>query len=324
MRDIEELLWIEKYRPRTLDDIYDLEEVVKRLKVFAESKAVPNLLFVGPPGTGKTTAALCLANDLYEGNVEGNVLELNASDERGIQMVRETIKDYARSRPLNTEVPYKILILDECDNMTKDAQQALRRIMEKYAYTCRFILIANYLAGIIEPIQSRCSVFKFSKYDEKDVTEVLKKICEKESVKYSTEALEVIARYSEGDMRRSINILQASATGGEVSRESVMEVIGTTEPVLAEKMVKMARELKIMEAREILRKMLYELGYSGSDVVREIHRQIVNLNMDEKEKLEILEKCGEIDFRVKTGGDPEIQIMSLLAKIALCGWVESL
>jgi len=154
-------MWAEKYRPKTLDDMVNQKEIVERLKSFVRSRNVPHCIFAGPPGTGKTTAALCVARDLYGDTYRERIMELNASDARGINMVRETVKTFARVRSIG-ETPFKIMILDEADNMTSDAQQALRRTMERYTETCRFILIANYSGKIIEPIQSRCAPFRFT------------------------------------------------------------------------------------------------------------------------------------------------------------------
>ncbi|MEM4946624.1 MAG: replication factor C small subunit, partial [Thermosphaera sp.] len=203
-----ELLWTEKYRPRTLDDVVNQSEIVLRLKKFVSEKNMPHLLFSGPPGTGKTTMAHCLAHDLYGENYRQYMLELNASDERGIDVIRSKVKEFARTRVVG-EVPFKIILLDEADNMTADAQQALRRLMELYTVSTRFILIANYPSKIIEPIQSRTAVFRFTPLKKEDVVERLRYICNNEKVVCRDDALTTIYELSEGDMRRAINILQA-------------------------------------------------------------------------------------------------------------------
>ncbi|RLG68815.1 MAG: replication factor C small subunit, partial [Methanobacteriota archaeon] len=207
-------MWAEKYRPKTLDEIVNQREIVERLKSFVKAKNVPHCIFAGPPGTGKTTAALCLARDLYGNAYREHLMELNASDERGIDVVRETVKTFARVRSIG-EVPFKILILDEADNMTADAQQALRRTMERYTETCRFILIANYSGKIIEPIQSRCAPFRFTYLPKAEHDAFLRRIAENESVTLLDDGLEAIFDVCSGDMRKAINTLQAAASLGK-------------------------------------------------------------------------------------------------------------
>jgi replication factor C small subunit len=313
-----QLLWTEKYRPKRLKDIADLESIVQRLLSFAEKKNMPNLLFVGPPGTAKTSAALCLSYELFGERAMENTLELNASDERGIQTVREIIKDFARSRSVSESVPFKILILDECDNMTNDAQQALRRIMEKYASTCRFILIANFQGGIIEPIQSRCSVFRFSPFPESVIIEQVKRLAKMENIRYDDEGLKEIARQADGDMRKAINTAEAAAaSSGEITGLTVREVTGKLYSTEVEKMLKAAIDGNYDGAANILKQMLQQTGYSGRDVVKEVHKSLGTLKISEKGKLMLIEATSEIDYRLSLGADPEIQLEGLLAMISL-------
>lgn len=315
-----ELLWAEKYRPRTLDEIVNQEEIVSRLKKFVEEKNMPHLLFAGPPGTGKTTAAHCLAHDLYGENYRQYMLELNASDERGIDVIRSKVKEFARTR-VAANIPFKIVLLDEADNMTADAQQALRRLMEMYTATTRFILIANYPSKIIEPIQSRCAVFRFTPLKKEDVVSRLKWIADQEKVEYDLEALEAIYELSEGDMRRAINILQAAAALGKVTVESVYKVVGLAHPREIRQMIQLALAGNFNEARDKLRELMINYGLSGLDVIKQVHREIFSqdIKLPDEYKIIIADLAGEIQFRLVEGADDEIQLNAFLARLAFIG-----
>jgi replication factor C small subunit len=315
-----ELLWVEKYRPRSLDEIVNQREVVERLKVFVKERSMPHLLFAGPPGTGKTTAAHALAHDLYGENYRQYVLELNASDERGINVIREKVKEFARSRAPEG-IPFKIVLLDEADNMTGDAQQALRRLMELYTASTRFILLANYPSKIIDPIQSRCAFFRFTPLSRDDVVGRLRYIAEREAVEYDDEALDTIYEISEGDMRKAINILQAAAAMGRVTVEAVFKVVGMARPREVREMIKLALSGDFTKAREVMRKLMLEYGLSGEDVVRQIHREIFSseLNIPEELRVMIADYLGEIHFRLVEGSDDDIQLSALIAWLALMG-----
>ena len=315
-----ELLWAEKYRPKTLDEIVNQEEIVSRLKKFVEEKNMPHLLFAGPPGTGKTTAAHCLAHDLYGENYRQYMLELNASDERGIDVIRSKVKEFARTR-VAANIPFKIVLLDEADNMTADAQQALRRLMEMYTATTRFILIANYPSKIIEPIQSRCAVFRFTPLKKEDVVSRLKWIADQEKVEHDLEALEAIYELSEGDMRRAINILQAAAALGKITVESVYKVVGLAHPREIRQMIQLALAGNFNEARDKLRELMINYGLSGLDVIKQVHREIFSqdIKLPDEYKIIIADLAGEIQFRLVEGADDEIQLNAFLARLAFIG-----
>ena len=312
-------MWTEKYRPRRLEDIVDHEEIVNRLEGFVAQKDLPHCLFAGPPGTGKTTAALCLAHDLFGEHFQGNFLELNASDARGIDVIRTTVKDFARTMSLG-DIPFKILVLDEADALTPEAQQALRRTMERYTRTCRFILIVNYSSKIIEPIQSRCALFRFPRLNREDIIGMLKFISEKEGVKLEDDGIEAILYVSEGDMRKAINTLQAaSALGESVNADAVYKVTGKARPEEVRQMMELALSGDFIKARERLHELLINYGLSGVDVVRQVHRETFNMEIPEPWKLRIANIVGEIDFRMSEGANEEIQLSALLAQFGLVG-----
>ena len=312
-------MWAEKYRPKSLGNIINQKEIVDRLQSFVKAKNVPHCIFAGPPGTGKTTAALCLARDLYGKGYREHLMELNASDERGIKIVRETVKTFARTRSIG-EIPFKILILDESDNMTSDAQQALRRTMERFTETCRFIMIANYSGKIIEPLQSRCAPFRFSYMSQEDQDRYLRNIIKEEKVKILDEGYDAIFEVSGGDLRKATNTLQAASSMGKViDAETVYSVIGRVNPEDINKMIKTAMKGNFLEARKQLREMIMKYGVAGSDIIKQIHTEIFRSMLPDSWKVTLSEAIGEIDFRLVQGADVEVQLSSLLARLTEAG-----
>lgn len=309
-------VWTEKYRPENLDEIVNHEKVVSRLKAFVEDENIPHLLFSGPAGTGKSASALAIAHELFGDKWERNYLELNASDTRGIDVIRNEVKDFARTKSVG-DVPFKIILLDEADALTPEAQQALRRTMENYTETARFILICNYSSKIIDPIRSRCSVFRYPRLQKKDGKKLLKKIAENEDVGYKESGLDTIFSVSQGDLRRSINLLQSvAAVGEEVTEDIVYEVSTQARPQAVKEMVENAIEGNFTDAREKLQTMLLEKGISGLDIIKEVHRQVYDIDIMEKRKVSLIEKIGEYEFRIDEGADEQIQIEALLAQFA--------
>jgi len=313
-------VWAEKYRPKSLDGMINQTDIVDRLKSFVRARNIPHCIFAGPPGTGKTTAALCLAHDLYGKGYREHLMELNASDERGINIVRETVKTFARTRSIG-EIPFKIMILDEADNMTSDAQQALRRTMERFTETCRFILIANYSGKIIEPIQSRCAPFRFSYLSKEDQDLYIRRIIEQENVKILDEGFNAIFEVSGGDLRRATNTLQAAASLGKIiGAETVYSVIGRANPADVREMITLAMKGDFIGARQRLREMILKYGVAGSDIIKQIHIEIFRTGLPERWKVKLAEAIGEIDFRLVQGADEEVQLSALLARLTEAGY----
>ena len=322
--DEDQLMWVEKYRPRNLNEIVDLHDIVESLKSFLRTpKTMPHLLLAGIPGTGKTTVALCIARELFGSNWKTFTLELNASDERGIDTVREKIKNFSRySRTGFGNVPFVLVILDESDQMTGPAQTALRRIMETSSRTCRFILICNYSGKIIEPIQSRCAIFRFSKLEKKAMVEHLRNIAKIENVSLSVEAAERIVEYSEGDLRRAMNALQTAAVyrDGVVDEKTVLQVIGEASPRQVQLMLTKALSGDFIEARKMMYELIGLYGFSGPEIVRLMQRELLKVSyLSTKEKAELTNIIGEYDFRLTQGANNDIQLSALLAQFSKLG-----
>ncbi len=313
MNGLPSTLWVEKYRPQKLDEIIGQEEIIKRLKAFL-TKGLPHLLFAGPPGCGKTTAAIAIAHELYGSNWHANYLELNASDERGIDVVRHKIKDFARTKPIAAQ--YKIICLDEGDSLTNEAQHALRRTMERYSETTRFIIIANYSSKIIDPIQSRCAIFRFKPLQQEIAVKQLQAIAQKENLKVDSEAVNIIMHLAQNDMRRAINILQSTAASGNITEQSVYETTAAAPPKVVSEMLQFALIGNFTASRSLLLKLI-DTGIPGEEILKEIGKQAFMLQMPDIKKVSLIEKVGEYEYRIASGGSPQIQIEALLAQLAL-------
>ena len=309
-------VWTEKYRPKTISEIKGQQEITSRLDAFVKTKNFPHLLFAGPAGTGKTTAALAISRQLYGDNWKDHILELNASDERGIDVVRSTIKEFARTLAFNTG--FKIIFLDESDALTSDAQQALRRTMEKYTKTTRFILSANYSSKLIEPLQSRCVIFRFRPLSNEKIKERLKLIIEQEKLQADEKSLDAVIYVAQGDLRKAINILQASASLGEkITDEIVYNVSSRARPEEITNMLNSALKGEFLDARNQLDTLIFEHGMSGEDVLLQLYRELINLDetaIDNKSKIELIDAIGEANFRIVEGANERIQLEALLAK----------
>ncbi len=312
-------IWTEKYRPSTFEEIKGQKEIIEKVKAFVETQNMPHLLFSGPAGIGKTTLALVIAKQLYGGEWRQNVLELNASDERGIDVVRVKVKDFARTKAIG-KVPFKLIYLDESDALTREAQQALRRTMENYTTTCRFILSANYSSKIIDPIQSRCAIFRFKPLAEEDINKIIDGIVKEESLTISKEAKKALFNVCEGDARRLENILQCCAViKKNIDAEMVYSMASVAKPKEINQVLMLAASGNFLESRSKLLGLMLDYGMAGLDVIKQIQKEIWNLKITDRQKVELVDKCGEVEFRMVEGADEYVQLESFLAFVTLVG-----
>ncbi len=312
-------MWTEKYRPQKFDEMVGQDEIVKRVKSLVNSMNLPHLLFAGPAGVGKSTLALIVVKQLFGASWRENYLELNASDERGIDVVRQKVKDFARTRALGN-VPFKVIFLDEADALTREAQQALRRTMENFTSTCRFILSCNYSSRIIDPIQSRCVVFRFKLLEKKDIRQRLDFISQNEGLNVTPEGFDVLYDVSEGDCRRVINLLQATASiSPNITPDLVGTIISQAKPSDIKVVLEYALAGDFLNSREKLLDIMLKESISGEDVIKAIQKEVWNLPIDNELKVKLTEKTGEAEFRLVEGSDAFIQLEALLASFVLAG-----
>ncbi len=321
----EALMWVEKYRPKTFDEVVGVKDIVESLQAFMRNpKTMPHLMFAGVPGTGKTTLALVIAHTLYGANWKNFTLELNASDERGIDTVRDRIKDFSRySRTgFGEDIPFALIILDECDQMTSPAQTALRRIMEIGSRTSRFILICNQSSKIIEPIQSRCAIFRFSRVDKQAMKQHLICLAEKEGTTLVPEAADRIVDFAEGDLRHAINSLQTASAykEGVIDEKIVSLVIGEASPSQVQKMIRKALYGDFVDARKTMYDIMGNFGFSGTEIIRQVQREIFKMSdLTAEQKADLSGIIGEYDYRLTQGANSDIQLSALLAQFAKFG-----
>jgi replication factor C small subunit len=313
-----EEVWVEKYRPNKIDEIVGQNEITKRLKTYVKARNLPNMLFAGAPGVGKTTAALALARELFGDDWESNFLELNASDERGIDVVRGKIKDFARTKALRGD--FKIIFLDEADALTKDAQNAMRRSMERYSSVCRFILSCNYSSKIIEPIQSRCALFRFKFLNDDAIKERLNFIAKKETITVNDEAMQNLLSSAGGDLRRAINMLQSSAAiNKKIDAKTLSAATSIVLPGQVRRLIELSLKGEFLESRTLLREITMNYGVSGADLITQIHKEIFKLPLSEDMKIKLANVIGEYEFRIVEGSNETIQLEALLAQFAAKG-----
>src|SRR3989344_2686009 len=312
-------IWTEKYRPVAFDEMVGQQEIIRRVRSLVQALNIPHLLFAGPPGTGKSTLALIIVKELFGDKWKENYLELNASDERGIDVVRQKVKDFARTKAIES-IPFKVIFLDEADALTKEAQQALRRTMENYTSTCRFILSCNYSSRIIDPIQARWVLFRFKLLKKKDIKKRIEFIVQNENLTAQDEAFDALYDASEGDCRRAINLLQATAAiSPDITKDMITMVSSAAKPADVRVVLDYAIAGDFVGAREKLLDTMLKDSVSGTDIIKAIQKEIWNLQIEPDIKVRLTEKTGEAEFRMIEGSDEFVQLQALLASFVLAG-----
>jgi replication factor C small subunit len=312
-----EEIWVEKYRPLKLEDVFGQEETIERLKSYVASSNLPHLMFTGPPGVGKTASAVSIAREMFGEFWNENFTELNASDERGIDVVRNKIKTFAKTAPFGG-ASFKIIFLDEADALTSDAQSALRRTMERYSSNCRFILSCNYSSKIIEPIQSRCAIYRFKSLSDDAVSKRLQYIAGAEGLTITEDGLLALVYVSGGDMRKAVNSLQAAAfIQKDITAETIYKITATASPEDILSLISTALSGKFKEARTMLNSLVFDQGLSADDVINQIYRTLFKLELSDDEMIRLIDAVGETDFRITEGANEKIQLEALIAHFAL-------
>ena len=310
-------IWTEKYRPKTFEEFKGQKKIVERVRAMVDQKNLGNFLFAGPAGVGKSSLALIIARALFGDSLKQNFLELNASDERGIDVVRNTIKNFARLKSMGN-APFKIIFLDECDSLTKEAQQALRRTMENYTSSTRFLLSANYSSKIIDPIQSRCIMFRFKPLNKEDIQEMIVSISKKEGLKIEKKAMDALYEVCNGDARRVANIFQScAAINKNVTEDLIYNLVSAARPKEIKNVLELAVKGDFIRAREKLLDVMLQHGLSGLDVIKQIQKEIWNLEIPDEKKVRLVDKCGDIEFRMVEGSDEFLQLEALLSNFIL-------
>ncbi len=305
--------WTEKYRPDNFGDILGHEKVLKKLETYVGQGSMPHLMFVGQSGVGKTTTAIALAKEIYGKNWTANFIELTRSRERGINAIREDVKDKARSRSL-TEKDFRIIYMDDADELTEAAQAAFRRMMENFSENVRFILSCSSLSKIIDPLQSRCALFKFRPMNKKNVEKWIRMIEENEGFHIDEDAINVLSRVSKGNLREATDLLQVAASiDEEIDEQGIKSAIRETTRADIRGMILRAQNGNFMDVREELYDLLIEEGYTAESVLKMIHEDIDNLPMGKEKRKRIAIELGDVDFDIVRGSKSRLHLQRLLA-----------
>ncbi|KAI8897363.1 P-loop containing nucleoside triphosphate hydrolase protein [Globomyces pollinis-pini] len=316
----ETLPWVEKYRPKELQDLVSHTDIISTIKTFMDQNKLPHLLFYGPPGTGKTSTILACARHLFGPKFKSMILELNASDDRGIAVVRDQIKSFASTKTLFSNNGYKMIILDEADALTQTAQNALRRVIEQYTKNVRFCLICNYVGKIIPALQSRCTRFRFAPLELPQIENRLKFVIDQEGVNIDDDAKKSLLKLANGDMRRALNILQAAHVAHDhIVEDTIYATTGSPLPSDIVQIVHWLMNAEFGEAYHNIRSLQIEKGLSVIDILTRVFNTTLTLDMPSRSRIYMLEQMADIEYSLSVGGSETLQLSALVGvfKVAL-------
>lgn len=316
-----QLPWVEKYRPSCLQELVAHEDIIRMIERMMNKRQLPHMLLHGPPGTGKTSTIIALAKTMYQQRYKSMTLELNASDARGIDVVREKIKTFVSVKQLFAgtgagEGQPKLVILDEADNMTQTAQFALRRMIEQYAPNARFILICNYSSKIIPALQSRCTKLRFAPLTEEQILGRLQHVAQCEKLNLTEDGARAIVQVGSGDMRKVLNIFQTTSMGhrGAIDARAVYSSTGVPSPEDIDLFLRtlMNEAVSFSAGLTTLRKLLTDKGYALDDFLQLMHRRLIVQNLPAQHRLMLTVALSDIDWRIKQGGNESIQLAAII------------